>query len=163
VATVPTLADLTRAALNALDDAEGGFYLHVEGGAVDWAMHDNQMGRMIEEMIDFKRALEVVVEWVEGHGGWTQTLVIVTADHDHLLWGPRSHVVPFDPLQDAGAGRVPGYRWLHDGHTNALVPLFVRGPGADEAPGRSVGVDPRRGPYLAQTAIHEIARAAMGP
>ena len=38
IASVPTLEALTRAALNALDDGPAGFYLHVEGGAVDWAM-----------------------------------------------------------------------------------------------------------------------------
>ena len=47
--TVPSLATLTRVALNALDDDPEGFFLHVEGGSIDWAMHQNQMGRTIED------------------------------------------------------------------------------------------------------------------
>ncbi|MBN4052482.1 alkaline phosphatase [bacterium AH-315-K20] len=37
---VPTLRELTLAALNVLDNDPDGFFLMVEGGAVDWAMHD---------------------------------------------------------------------------------------------------------------------------
>ena len=47
-------------ALNHLDDDPDGFFLHIEGGAVDWAMHANQMGRMIEEMTDFKNSVDAV-------------------------------------------------------------------------------------------------------
>jgi alkaline phosphatase len=160
---VPSLETLTRVALNALDDGEGGFFLHVEGGAVDWAMHDNQMGRMIEEMSDFKRSVEVVIEWVEDHGGWDETLLIVTADHDHLLWGPRADTLPFDPLQDRGEGRLPSYRWLSNSHSNALLPLYARGVGSDRFASLAASEDPFYGPYADHTDVFEVMRAALGP
>jgi alkaline phosphatase len=161
--TVPDLAALTRAALNALDDDVDGFFLHVEGGAIDWAMHANQLGRVIEETLDFQHAIDAVAAWVETHGGWEGTLVIVTADHDLMLWGPRADEVPFDPLGDRGAGRLPAHRWLSDDHSNALVPLWARGAGADRLLGRERGVDPRRGPYVHQTDVFEAMRLAMEP
>lgn len=130
---LPTLQDLTLAALNRLDDDPDGFFLVVEGGAVDWAMHGNQIGRMIEEMTDFHSAIEAVCGILDaGDRGydWANTLVIVTADHDHLLWGPESDTIPFQPLTDNGPGVLPGYLWHSDNHSNLPVPMFVRGCGS---------------------------------
>jgi alkaline phosphatase len=160
---VPSLETLTRVALNALDDDEDGFFLHVEGGAVDWAMHENQAGRMVEEMLDFKRSVEAVVAWIEAHGGWARTLLIVTADHDHLLWGPDADTVPFDALRDNGRGRLPAYRWLSRSHSNALVPLYARGVGADSLESMAVAEDPYYGRYVGQTDIFRIIKAVLPP
>ena len=46
---VPGLDVMTTGALNVLDNDEDGFFLMVEGGAIDWAGHANQSGRLIEE------------------------------------------------------------------------------------------------------------------
>ena len=46
--TLPDLATMTRGALNVLDSDRDGFFLMIEGGAVDWAAHANQTGRTIE-------------------------------------------------------------------------------------------------------------------
>ena len=62
--SVPTLTEMALAALNVLDNDPDGLYLMVEGGAVDWANHLNQSGRMIEEAIEFERAVEAVINWV---------------------------------------------------------------------------------------------------
>ena len=51
-----------------------GFFLMVEGGAVDWASHANQPGRTIEEQIDFDEAVEAVVRWVRENSNWGDTL-----------------------------------------------------------------------------------------
>lgn len=131
---VPTLSEMALAALNGVDDDPDGFFLMVEGGAVDWAMHDNQLGRMIEEMEDFHDTIEAVCARLDaGDRGydWSNTLVIVTADHDHLLFGPDSDSVAFQPLEDRGPGELPGYRWHSNSHSNLPVPLFARGPGSE--------------------------------
>ena len=73
IQTVPTLEEMTKAALNILDDDPDGFVLMVEGGAVDWASHANQDGRMIEEEIDFNKAVEAVVDWVQANSNWGET------------------------------------------------------------------------------------------
>ncbi|MEO0501656.1 MAG: alkaline phosphatase [Pseudomonadota bacterium] len=131
--TVPPLAELTRAALSQLD-GEDGFFLAVEGGAVDWAMHGNSLGRAIEEYLDFDAAVAAVDAWLSDPAtpaGWDDTLVIVTADHDHLLMGPDASV-PFQSVRDAGRDRLPGHSWFSGSHSNQLVPLYARGPGAEE-------------------------------
>ncbi len=128
---VLSLADMTAAALNCLDANPNGFYLMIEGGAVDWANHANRPRRMIEEQTDFIRAIEAVVAWIEANGGWDETLLILTADHDcGLIWGPQSDRIAFQPIEDRGAGNMPGLLYHSGGHSNSLVPLMARGPGS---------------------------------
>ena len=160
---VPTLEEMTRAALNVLDDHEGGFFLLVEGGAVDWAAHDNEFGRMIEEQVDFNRTVEAVTTWVAAHGGWQETLVIVTADHETgYLTGPKPSGESWQdcrfrhPLVGHGAGHLPEYAWNSGKHTNCLVPFFAQGPGSGLLRARAVGEDPFFGAYLDNTDLGQV-------
>ncbi len=75
---LPTLAELTRAALDSLSGAEDGFLLMVEGGRIDYAGHDNDVGAMLAEILDFDAAVGVAGEFARERG---DTLVLVTADH----------------------------------------------------------------------------------
>lgn len=155
--SVPTLTEMTRAAINVLDEDPDGFFLMVEGGAVDWAGHDNQLGRMIEEMADFNAAVRAVEAWVESSSSWEETLVIVTSDHEtgHLAGPiPTGQLETWLPLENRGKGSLPGAVWYSGSHTNTLVPFFARGEGARGfAQDHQVGTDPRRGPYIDNTAI----------
>ena len=171
IANVPSLATMTKAALNCLDDDPDGLFLMVEGGAVDWANHANQPRRMIEEQTDFVRAVDAVVEWIETHGGWDETLLILTADHDcGLIWGPCSDRVAFDPLEDRGPGRLPGLLYHSNGHGNGLVPLFVRGAGSEVFADLVRGEDKRAaavwsfsGRYADNTDIFTVMKDAVAP
>jgi alkaline phosphatase len=128
---VPNLVTMTKAALNVLAADEDGFYLMIEGGAVDWANHDNNLERMIEEQIDFNNAIEAVVQWVYQFSSWDQTLLIITADHETgQLWGPKAGSksdTPFDLPKNKGKGILPGAKYFSEDHTNALVPLYAIG------------------------------------
>jgi alkaline phosphatase len=81
----PTLDELTKAALTVLGKDKDGFWLMVEGGDIDWAMHDNSIDNAIGATLDFDQAVGTVLNWIAGHGGWRQNQLIVTADHDHYL------------------------------------------------------------------------------
>jgi len=131
-AGVPTLAEMTKGALNVLGQDPDGFFLMVEGGAIDKASHGHQSGRMIEEQIDFNHAVEAVVEWVEANSSWSETLLIVTADHEcGYLTGPGSGRGAtgwaWKEIVNNGAGNMPGMEWHSYGHTNQLVPFYVKG------------------------------------
>ncbi len=105
---------------------------------------------------------------------WANTLVIVTADHDHLLLGPDSGTVAFQELAGNGAGKMAGYRWHSDGHSNRLVPLFVRGPGsaqllsqADEIDAATINVNGEerevgRGRYMQQPEVGHVIMELLG-
>ncbi len=157
---VPDLATMSLGALNVLDQDEDGFFLMIEGGAVDWMGHSNDMPRFIEEQIDFNLAVDAVIAWVEENSSWEETLLIVTSDHEcGGIWGEgtwtngvggavaadRSEealvAARFDPAEDVfnaylavqnrGVGNIPGYQWSSRNHTNELVPLWAMGPGAE--------------------------------
>ncbi|MHC1719281.1 MAG: alkaline phosphatase [Clostridiaceae bacterium] len=150
---VPSLALMSRAAINVLDNNEKGFFLMIEGGAVDWAGHSNQTGRMIEEEIDFNRAVEAVSQWVTANSSWEDTLLIVTGDHETgYLTGPGS-----DPgwtaVANKGKGRMPAVKWNGTEHTNSLVPVFAKGAEAAFLMEYADKPDPVRGHYLDNTEL----------
>lgn len=150
---LPTLADMSLGAINVLSSNPKGFFLMVEGGAVDWASHGNQRDRVIEEQQDFDAAVEAVSRWVEANSSWKETLVVVTGDHETgYLWGPGSGVVDGKPvwneIRDTGPGNLPGMQYNSTGHTNSLIPLFARGAGASQLMALATKKDLRRGRYL---------------
>ncbi|MEM1130183.1 MAG: alkaline phosphatase [Pseudomonadota bacterium] len=157
---VPDLATMSLGAINVLNQDPDGFFVMIEGGAVDWMGHSNDMPRFIEEQIDFDRAVDAVIAWVEANSNWDETLLIVTSDHETGgIWGEGTYTngtggpvaadrsdaavetarydpaedvfVEFVAVQDRGAGNLPGYQFASRNHTNELVPLWVMGPGAD--------------------------------
>lgn len=157
IASVPTLAEMTRGALNVLDNDPDGFFLMVEGGAVDWASHANQSGRMIEEQIDFDHAVAAVIAWVETHGSWRDTLLIVTADHECGFLNGAGPANQWNAVTGKGLLQQPDLQWHAGGHTNALVPLFARGAGAARLRDYFLPeADPVRGPYLDNTALAKV-------
>jgi len=162
---VPTLATMSRAGLNVLSRNRNGFYLMIEGGAIDWANHANQIGRMIEEEMDFNDAVQAVVDWVDQPGDdntWDNTLLIVTADHETgYLWGPGSgKPSTFNPIVDNGAGSVPDVQYNSGGHTNSLVPLYAKGAGSEKFAQCVKGIDPVRGPYIDNTDVFRVMNNA---
>lgn len=80
----PTLAEMTRAALDVLGSRER-FWLMVEAGDVDWASHANNIDTAIGAVQSGDAAVRTIFEWIEKHDAWEETAVIVTADHGHLF------------------------------------------------------------------------------
>lgn len=163
-ANVPSLVTMTQGALNVLAKNPNGLFLLIEGGAVDWANHSNQPGRMIQEQMDFNAAVQAVVDWVETHSSWEDSLLIITADHETgLLWGPNSDSNHFEPIVDNGPGHVPAMKYNATNHTNSLVPVYARGAGSDMLQTLVVGEDPVRGPYVDNTGVARTLLAAVAP
>ncbi len=162
---VPDLATMTAAALNVLHRNTQGFLLVVEAGAVDWANHDSDLARSIEEQIDFDRTVAAVVRWIETNSSWDDALVIVTADHEcGHLWGPNAGPpAKFSPIVRAEAGTLPKAEYYSDYHTNSLVPLYARGAGAEAFLSCIGGKDPVYGPYVDNTDIFRVIRDALVP
>jgi alkaline phosphatase len=132
----PMLKDMALAALRRLDREKGGFFLVIEESNTDRASHANNLGRVIEARLAFEETVAAVLSFVDSKDSRAttrDTLVLVTADHDHLLFGPDSATVPFQPVRPDGpdADTLPDHRWLGNSHSNFAVPLFVKGPGAD--------------------------------
>jgi alkaline phosphatase len=154
---IPSLEQMTIASVNVLNQNPNGFFLMVEGGAIDWAGHDNHPGRMIEEMADFVNAVTAVVEWVETHSSWDETLVVVTSDHETgMLWGPVENDKVLTQVQNRGKGVLPGMEWYSGDHTNVLVPVYTRGKGSQMYSFLADEIDPVKGPFIQNTEIAKV-------
>ena len=80
-AECPTLADFTRKGIELLDyDNPNGFFMMVEGGAIDYRGHANEGAGNIKETLAFDDAVKVALEFAEGHKD--ETLIVVTGDHE---------------------------------------------------------------------------------
>jgi alkaline phosphatase len=83
----PMLEDLTRLALSSLSThSPRGFYLMVEGASIDKRAHAVDAERMIWDVIEFDRAVQVALDFArrtntDGNPA-NDTLVIVAADHE---------------------------------------------------------------------------------
>ena len=155
--SVPTLEEMTRASLNVLSQNPNGFFVMIEGGAVDWAAHDNESDRLIEEQIDFNKSVEAAVEWVEENSCWDETLIIVTSDHEcGYLTGPGEPDPLYPPVENKGKGNLPGMQWNVDHHTNKLVPFYAKGAGSEYFELFAGEYDPARGPFIQNTTIPAV-------
>jgi alkaline phosphatase len=75
----PTPVEMTAKALELLDQDPDGFFLMIEGGQIDWCGHNNDAGTLLHELVRFDATVRLVYEWARGR---TDTLVLVTADHE---------------------------------------------------------------------------------
>lgn len=81
-----TLAEMTSAALDVLQSRSDRWWLLVEAGDVDWANHSNNIDNSIGAVLSGEAAFEQAIDWIESHGGWDDTLLILTADHGHYFF-----------------------------------------------------------------------------
>lgn len=76
---IPTLAQITEKAIEVLDNPHG-FFLMVEGGAIDWAGHGNEAAANIHEVLALDEAVKKAYEFYKKHP--QETLIVVTGDHE---------------------------------------------------------------------------------
>jgi alkaline phosphatase len=82
-AKLPTLAEMTRAALDRLA-ASNQFILQVEGARIDHAAHNSDAPAAIHDQIALDEALELVLAFQREH---PDTLVVATTDHANSNMG----------------------------------------------------------------------------
>jgi alkaline phosphatase len=190
---VPSLATMAMGAIQVLSQNPNGFFLMIEGGAVDWKNHTNDIDAMVKEQAAFNNTVAAVKHWVEKESSWKQTLVIVTSDHEcGMLWGPETYTDSdcgrpykctagyFDAgidtfngwqhIKNNGKNQIPGVQYGSKGHTRALVPVFAKGFDAGMFIDLTDGIDARAGSfwgfsgqYIDNTDIFAVMEAAMNP
>ncbi|MBI5055578.1 MAG: alkaline phosphatase [Nitrospirae bacterium] len=100
----PTLSESSQAALKVLSKNPNGFVLMIEGGAIDWAAHANNLNQLIGEEKDFDDAVQTVIDWVDdptNDSNWNNTLVIITGDHDCGYLTAGKNIFPANPSTHA--------------------------------------------------------------
>jgi alkaline phosphatase len=82
----PGLKQMTLAAIDVLAKKPAGFFLVVEGGRIDHALHATLAKRALQETVSFNDALQATIDKMNAMDpGLKNTLIVVTADHDHTL------------------------------------------------------------------------------
>lgn len=82
----PSLAEMTSKAIDALAAKKKGFFLMVEGGRIDHALHATNARRALQDTVAFDEAIKVALEKMQAiDPELKNTLIVVTADHDHTL------------------------------------------------------------------------------
>lgn len=68
-------------AVEILSTNPNGFFLFVEGGRIDMALHENHAHIALEETAEFSRAIKVATDMLS----FDDSLFVVTSDHSHTL------------------------------------------------------------------------------
>ncbi|MBR6458240.1 MAG: alkaline phosphatase [Bacteroidales bacterium] len=104
--------------LELLSAGPDGFVMMIEGSCIDDGLHENDLPKAMEEILDFDRTIGDVLEWAAADG---HTLVVVTADHN------TGAVTLQDG--DIAEGRI-GVAFGNEGHNGIAVPVYAWGPGS---------------------------------
>ena len=101
------------------ESGDKGFVMMLEGSCIDDWLHGNDIGKAMEELLDFDRTIGDVLQWAAADG---HTLVVVTADHNTGCL----------TLQDGNLeeGTI-GVAFGSESHNGIAVPVYAWGPGSD--------------------------------
>jgi alkaline phosphatase len=133
---------LRTASMKAIEQLEANkapFLLVVEGSQIDWGGHANDSDWIVDEMLDFDRTLNAILDWAAEDG---ETLVVVTADHETGGYAINKGILDEFAFETAFTTKK---------HTATMVPVFAYGPSAELFSG-----------MYDNTAIHAKMRQALG-
>lgn len=139
-ASVPTLAMMTRKAIDLLKVNPQGFFLQVEGASIDKQDHAANPCGQFGETVDLDEAVQQALAFARADGN---TLVVVTADHVH-----SSQIIEADAkapgltqalITKDGAVMAISYGNSEDaesqGHTGTQLRIAAYGPHAANVAG----------------------------
>ncbi|MEI8225464.1 MAG: alkaline phosphatase [Bacteroidota bacterium] len=117
------LPEASVKAIEILNKNPKGFFLMIEGSQIDWAGHANVADTLVDETLDFDKAVGVALDFAKNDG---HTLVVITADHETggvtITGGDiQSHKVKLN--------------FSTKDHTAVMVPVYAFGPGAEKFTG----------------------------
>lgn len=116
-------------AIGILSRKPKGFFLMVEGSQIDWAAHVNFADTVIDETLDFDKAVGVALDFAKKDG---HTLVIVTADHE-----TGGVTITGGDMQ----AKTVKLSFSTKDHTAVMVPVYAFGPGAEKFAGIYNNID----------------------
>jgi alkaline phosphatase len=84
--TQPSLAEMTTKSMDILSQNPNGYFLMVEGGRIDHALHSTIAKKALQDTVAFDDAIKAAIDKIKlTDPTMANTLIVVTADHDHTL------------------------------------------------------------------------------
>ena len=125
----PSLAEMTRGAIERLRGNPLGFVLLVEGGRIDHAHHSGNAHRALTDTIALSEAVAVAASMTSVD----DTMILVTADHSHTMtfagYPVRGNAILGKVKGSSGEGSNPsGYATDATGQTYTTL-TYANGPG----------------------------------
>ena len=117
------LPDAVDLAIKSLDARREGFFLMVEGSQIDYQSHGNNTEGVVDEVLDFDRAIRIALDFAERDG---ETLVVITADHE-----TGGMTIMNGSYNDSTITA----QFNTGGHTGTMVPIYSFGPQANQFTG----------------------------
>ncbi|XP_022217756.2 membrane-bound alkaline phosphatase [Drosophila obscura] len=77
----PTLAEMTRKAIEVVSKNDQGYFIFIEGGLIDYGNHYNVPVYALDETLELSKAVEEALGMTDPD----ETLIVVTSDHAHPL------------------------------------------------------------------------------
>lgn len=135
----PSLAEMTKKAIEILRQDKDGFFLMVEGGRIDHAHHGGNAARALRDTQAFAEAVAAADALTND----ADTLIIVTADHGHTLsfaGYPKkgSDILGLATATLEAGDFEDGYSRAGDGKTYTTLG-YANGPGTVLAGQKKVG------------------------
>lgn len=159
--TEPTLAEMTQAALKALESNTKGLFLMVEGSQIDWANHARNFQYQIGDLLAFDDAVGVVLAWINDPKypeRKRNTLLIIAPDHEtggFAINGPYGALSFQGDLASIQAGwSFPGPAEAN--HTGGDVIVYSQGPGS-----KAKGSYPGLGRLFDNTELYGVMKRVM--
>jgi alkaline phosphatase len=126
----PSLAQMTRLAIEILQRNPRGYFLLVEGGRIDHAHHDNNAYRALTDAI----ALADAVAVADAMTAANDTLIVVTADHSHTFtiagYPTRGNPILGKAVYNDSHGNPAGKPKLMEDNKPFTTLGYYTGPGA---------------------------------
>jgi alkaline phosphatase len=126
--TQPSLAEMTVASIKMLSNNANGFFLMVEGGRIDHALHATNAKRALEDTIAFDNAIAAAITQIKlTDPTLANTLIVVTADHDHTMTYNGYGKIG-NPILDINRSYTNGQESLDKNGINYTTLVFGNGP-----------------------------------
>ena len=118
---------MTGKAIDILSQNSNGYFLMVEGGRIDHALHGTNAKRVMEDTIAFDDAIKVALDKAKQRDPQLKhTLFVVTADHDHTMTF-NGYVKRGNPILGISTG-VDGKPNLDKNGNTSTTLVFGNGP-----------------------------------
>ena len=117
----PNLSEMTAAAIRALECDEG-FFMMVEGSAIDEGGHNNNAFQMVGDFIAFDEACKVAIEYAKTRN---DTAVFIAPDHDTGGMNVLNEATAVTNIQNGQVPATSAVSWSSTYHTARHGGVFL--------------------------------------
>ncbi len=112
---LPSLAEMTAAAIRILEKDADGFFLMVNASHIAQACRENDLEKAVAEALELQKAVQAAIDWGKDPN---ETLILVTGDVE---------TGGLNVTMNNGHGKLPGVTWGGKDTTEARVPVYAWG------------------------------------